>query len=48
MGIIGYEKKIIMKFRFCLAILFFTSYFSKNFSQNTFTPEPEKFLKIVG
>ena len=47
MGIIGYEKKIIMKFKFCLAILFFTSYFSKNFSQNTFTPEPEKFLKDV-
>ena len=34
-----------MKFKFYLAILFFTSCFSKNFSQSTFTPEPEKFLK---
>ena len=47
MGIVGHEKIIIMKFKFYFAILFFTSCFSKNFSQTTFTPEPEKFLKDV-
>ena len=47
MGIIGHEKKIIMKFKVYLAILFFASFFSKALSQSTFTPEPEKFLKDV-
>jgi len=47
MGIVGHEKIIIMKFKFYLAILFFTSFFSKNFSQTIFTPEPEKFLKDI-
>ena len=45
MGIIGNDKKIIMKFKVYLAILFFLSFFSKAFSQSSFTPEPEKFLK---
>ena len=48
MGIVGHEKLIIiMKFKVYLAILFFASCFSKAFSQSTFTPEPEKFLKDV-
>jgi len=47
MGIIGNDKKIIMKFKVYLAILFFSSFFSKAFSQSSFTPEPEKFLKDV-
>ena len=47
MGIIGNDKKIIMKFKVYLAILFFLSFFSKAFSQSSFTPEPEKFLKDV-
>ena len=47
MGIIGNDKKIIMKFKIYLTILFFASFFSKAFSQSSFTPEPEKFLKDV-
>ena len=47
MGIVGYEKKIIMKFKVYLAILIFGSFFSKALSQSTFSPEPEKFLKDV-
>ena len=47
MGIIGYDKKIIMKFKVYLTILFFASFFSKALSQSSFTPEPEKFLKDV-
>ena len=47
MGIVGYDKKIIMKYKFYLAILFFASFLSKNLSQTTFSPEPEKFLKDV-
>ena len=46
MGIIGNDKKIIMKFKVYLAILFFLSFFSKAFSQSSFTPEPENFLKM--
>ncbi len=47
MGIVGHDKKIIMKYKFYLAILFFASFLSKNLSQTTFSPEPEKFLKDV-
>ena len=47
MGIVGYDKKIIMKFKVYLTILFFASFFSKALSQSSFSPEPEKFLKDV-
>ena len=36
-----------MKFRFLVFLIVFISFFKSVYSQNTFTPEPEKFLKDV-
>ena len=36
-----------MKFKFLICIIVFFSFFNLGFSQSTFTPEPEKFLKDV-